>query len=356
MVEVDLKQYFCEHPFIYSEFHRKWDSGKPVEEQYICCPDWNNINIRESDNLHDNWHSDTVNEIRKGHLSGNFKGCNPINCPAYNTLLNTGKPAGNIKHISQFDPKKYNLEGPKRIKICSDDACNFKCPTCRTEIYPNTPEKTNRTNKLFESIKEHYGSTLKEIYVSGGGDPFYSVPMRNFLTGFKQEDFPEVNSVILHTNASLWTPKLWDQMTGIHPHVKLVEISIDAATKETYETKTRLGGKWHVLMENLEFIKTIDTIHTIMFSFVVQQNNFREMEMFVNLIADKFKDSKIQQVIQFQKVVQWPSISDERYKQMKIWEPEHPEYLDFVAELERLDKYEHLIHNLNEHRPKRSLI
>mgnify|MGYP001061144911 CR=1 FL=1 len=356
MAKVDLTKYFCEHPFIYSEFHRKWDCGKSEETQYICCPDWNDINIRESDNLHDNWHSKTVNEIREGHLTGNFKGCNPVNCPAYNTLLNTGKPAGNIKPISEFDPVKYSLDGPRRIKICSDDACNFKCPTCRTEIYPNTPEKTARTNNLFDSIREHYGSTLKEIYVSGGGDPFYSVPMRNFLTGFKQEDFPEVESVILHTNASLWTPKLWEQMVNIHPHVKLAEISIDAATKETYETKTRIGGKWDVLMQNLEFIKTIDTIETIMFSYVVQQNNFREMDMFVELIDSKFKDSKIKQVIQFQKVVQWPSISDERYKLMKIWEPEHPEYNDFVVELKKINRHSHLLHNLNEHDPKENLI
>lgn len=352
-MKVDLKNYFCEHPFVYTEFHRKFTHEGVKETQFLCCPDWNDVNIRVSNNLMENWESEPAKSVRNGHLSGNFVGCNPINCPAYNTLLNTGKPAGNIRHISEYDPEKYNQKGPKRIKICSDDACNFRCPTCRTDIYPNTPEKTARTNKLLDSITEYYGPTLKEIYVSGGGDPFYSIPMREFLCNIDDKSYPALETVILHTNASLWTEKVWKQMTAIHPHVKMAEISIDAATKDTYENKTRLGGRWEVLMENLEFIKKIDTIESIIFSFVVQQNNFREMDMFVQLIDSKFKDSKIKTVIQFQKVVQWPSISDERYKEMKIWEPTNPEYNDFVEELEKIKKYDNILHNLNEHHKKK---
>jgi hypothetical protein len=105
-------------------------------------------------------------------------------------------------------------------------------------------------------------------------------------------------------------------------------------------------------MENLEFIKKIETIETIIFSFVVQQNNFREMEMFVLMIDRIFKESKIKTVIQFQKVVQWPSISDERYKQMKIWEPTNPEYNDFVQELKKIKRFTNILHNLNEHDEK----
>jgi hypothetical protein len=139
-------------------------------------------------------------------------------------------------------------------------------------------------------------------------------------------------------------------MTAIHQHVKMAEISIDAATKDTYENKTRLGGNWDVLMKNLEFISKIKTIETLIFSFVVQKNNFREMEQFVLLIDSLFKHTGIKTIIQFQKVVQWPSISDERYKDMKIWEPTNSEYKDFVKELMKINNYKNIIHNLNEHK------
>lgn len=349
MAKVNLKDYFCLHPFIYTEFHRDWANGSPRETQYLCCPDWNNVNIAVSDNLLENWNSDAAKKVREGHVSGNFIGCNPVNCPAYNTLLNTGKPAGSIRPISEYSPERFNQVGPVRVKICSDDACNFRCPTCRVDLYPNTPEKTEKTNKLLQSITRDYGPTLRELYLSGGGDPFYSNPIRNFFINLNKEDFPKLDSIIIHTNASLWTEKLWNQMPAIHPFVKDCEISIDAATKDTYENKTRLGGKWDVLMENLEFIKNIKTINRIWFSFVVQQNNFREMEAFILLINDLFKDSNIEKIIQLQKVVQWPSISDEKYQQMKIWEPTNPEYGDFVKELEKVKKYNNIFHNLNEH-------
>jgi len=349
MVDIDLKNYFCEHPFIYSEFHREFTNEGSIEKQFLCCPDWNNVNIHVSENLTENWESEPAKKVREGHLSGNFIGCNSINCPHYNTLINTGNLSGSIRPISEFDPEKYILKGPKRIKICSDDACNFHCPTCRTDVYPNTPEKTIKTKKLLDSINKYYGETLKELYLSGGGEPFYSIPIREFLTNIKKEDFPVLNSIILHTNASLWSEKLWSKMTAIHPYVKMAEISIDAATKDTYENKTRLGGNWNVLMSNLEFISNIEKIETLIFSFVVQQNNFREMEQFILLIDKLFKHTKINTVIQFQKVVKWPSMSDERYKIMKIWEPSNPEYYDFVKELEKINKYKNVMHNLNEH-------
>ena len=44
---------------------------------------------------------------------------------------------------------------------------------------------------------------------------------------------------------------MWDSMPNVHKYVKSCEISIDAGTKDTYENKTRLGGNWENLMNNL---------------------------------------------------------------------------------------------------------
>ena len=348
--KVDLREFFCEHPFTYSEFHRKWDNPfNPTETQYVCCPDWNDINIRVSDDLMENWYSDAAVSIRKGHLSGDFKGCNPVSCPALNTLMNTGKPAGNIKHISEWNPKKYNNHGPERIKVCSDDACNLKCPTCREELRPNTAEKTTRTGNLMKAITRDYGATLKTIITSGGGDPFYSTPMREFLLGINKDNFPTLDYVILHTNGILFTPKMWEKMKNIHSQIKLVEISIDAARKDTYENIVRLGGKWDVLMENLEFIKTIDSIEMVMLDFVVQKANFREMEDFVLMGQRIFGESEFKLQINFTKVWPWPSIKPETYKEMCVWDSTHPDYNEFVKEIRKIEQYDIVLHNLNEY-------
>ena len=49
-------------------------------------------------------------------------------------------------------------------------------------------------------------------------------------------------------------------MKEVQPFVKTCEVSIDAFTKDTYENKTRIGGKWDILLENLKFITFIKTI------------------------------------------------------------------------------------------------
>jgi len=338
--KIDLNDYFCSHPFTYSEFHRKWDNPiKPTETQFMCCPDWNDVNIRVSDNLQENWNSKEAKEVREGHLNGNFKGCNPESCPALNTLLNTGKLLGPIMRKEDFNLIKFSESGPRRVKICSDDACNLKCPTCREEIRPNTIPKTNRTRALLDSIERDYGPTLQSVFTSGGGDPFYSNPMREWLQGMNPETFPSLDEVILHTNGILFTPKVWEKMTGIHPHVKIVEISIDAATKDTYENKTRLGGKWDTLIENLHYIKTLTTLRGLMMDFVVQQANYKEMEDFIKMGEEIFGDSDFQLQINFQRVWPWPSIRPEKYKQMNVLAPDHEEHQEFLTELRKIESY-----------------
>ena len=46
-------------------------------------------------------------------------------------------------------------------------------------------------------------------------------------------------------------------MKNIHKYVKSCEISIDSASKDIYENKVRLGGKWDDLIENLKYIATL---------------------------------------------------------------------------------------------------
>ena len=69
----------------------------------------------------------------------------------------------------------------------------------------------------------------------------------------------------IHTNGSLWTQSMWDTMKEVQPFVRTCEVSIDA-TKDTYENKTRIGGKWDILLENLKFITNIKTIEWFCFS------------------------------------------------------------------------------------------
>lgn len=331
---VDLKNYYCELPFTYTELH--------TDKQTLCCPYWNTTNIQISENFLDNWFGEPAVEIRESMLDGTFKNCSTEFCPSLNTLVKTGAVTGPIKPIVEFKNQIYNK--PKRIKLCFDVACNLRCPSCRLDIVPNTEERTKKSRLIFKKIEEAYSDELEEIFTSGTGDPFYSIPMREYLMNINSEKYPKLKNIILHTNGILWTPKVWDMMSNIHPYVKSCEISIDAASKETYE-KVRLGGKWETLIENLKFINTIPTVEQVILSFVAQKENYKEMDIFCDMVNNIFQNKKV--LIFFYKVANWGTFSNETYDEIKVWDETHSLNSDFKVEVEKLKKYKNVVHNFN---------
>jgi len=329
--------HFCVHPFTYTEFHNRG--------QFLCCPDWNTTKIGEiSGSLNDNWNSEEAEDVRNEMRKGNFKNCLPSACPVLNTFLETGTASHTIKPLSELHTVENSR--PHRIKICSDRPCNLQCPSCRSELFPNSNSSTERTTVLLENIQKYYGSDLKEIFISGGGDPFYSNPLRDFLINFDNSRFPSLEEIIIHTNGIMLTPKLWNMMSEVHKYIHHIEISIDASTKDTYENKVRLRGKWDTLLDNLNFISTIDTIHSITTSFVTQKDNYKEMEDFVNLCQSIF-NGKASLFIQFYKIADWGALPQDILLDKQVWRKEHPEYGEFRKEVEKLKKYENVISNFN---------
>jgi MoaA/NifB/PqqE/SkfB family radical SAM enzyme len=89
--------------------------------------------------------------------------------------------------------------------------------------------------------------------VTGSGDPFYSKIYRDYLLNFDITKYPKLEQLQIITNGNLLDEPLWKKMKAT-PYIKTIEISIDAATKETYEKKTRWNGQWDRLIENLKLL------------------------------------------------------------------------------------------------------
>jgi hypothetical protein len=87
------------------------------------------------------------------------------------------------------------------------------------------------------------------------------------------------------------------------------------------------------LWRNLEFIKSLrrkGEISSLVFSFVVQQQNYREMPEFV-LLAERFGADSID----FRMIQNWGVSSLEEFKRKFIGAPDHPEYLEYLQILKR---------------------
>jgi molybdenum cofactor biosynthesis enzyme MoaA len=85
----------------------------------------------------------------------------------------------------------------------------------------------------------HYYIKLNPILLTGTGEPFVSVPIRDFLFNLDASLYPDLKLFLL-TNGQLLI-KNWDKMKAAQPAVKSIQVSIDAAGRETYEA-IRLGG------------------------------------------------------------------------------------------------------------------
>jgi MoaA/NifB/PqqE/SkfB family radical SAM enzyme len=202
-----------------------------------------------------------------------------------------------------------------------------------------------RIEKTIEEIDTYYSANVKTLYITGTGDPFVSVSFRNYLRNFNPKKYPKLTSIHFHTNASMWTKEMWDSMPNVHKYVTSCEISIDAGTQNTYENKTRLGGKWDTLINNLKFISTIDTLKSVKTSFVVQDSNYMEMETFYNLMYSIF-GKKVN--VFFGKIINWGTFSDGEFKLKQVWDINHPEHELFKKEFNRIWKNTNLFHNLYE--------
>lgn len=344
---IDLKEYICTVPFEAIEIHE--------HQNFMCCASWlkkqlpNNVPIKEL------WNSDEAIDIRKSVSDGSYKHCDKTQCPFLSRLIGIGDvKTGPIKHKHSLDSNIKNYidsndyflnEGPKIIQLSFDRTCNYKCPSCRVDMIVANSEKIKSVNLTINEIEEAYSNSIETIYCSGTADPFASVSYRNYLRNFNPKKYPNLKNIHLHTNASMWNAEMWESMKSIHPYVKTCEISIDAGTQYTYENVTRLGGDWDNLISNLKFISTIESLDYVKCSFVVQQSNYTEMSIFLDLMHQIFG---LRVKVFFGKITNWGTFSDERFKFLQIWSSEHPEYTNFLKEFKKVATNPFVFHNMYE--------
>jgi hypothetical protein len=314
----------------------------------VCCPSWlpNEIKLSEIP-LKDVYNSEPIIDIRNSILDGSFKYCNKELCPYLSRLLNYGSTSGplSLKSTSNYLTPIVESNNPTNVVMNFDRTCNYKCPSCRIDLIVEDSNGIKRVEKTIEEIDTYYSANVKTLYLTGSGDPFVSVGFRNYLRNFNPKKYPKLTKIHFHTNASMWTKEMWDSMPNVQKYVKSCEISIDAGTRDTYENKTRLGGKWDTLLDNLNFISTIETLKSVKTSFVVQDSNYMEMETFYNLMYSIF-GKKVN--VFFGKITNWGTFSEGEFKLKQVWDTNHPEHGLFKKEFNKIWKNTNLFHNLYE--------
>jgi MoaA/NifB/PqqE/SkfB family radical SAM enzyme len=325
-----LADRFCKNPWTYAEIF----SGGGI---YICCPIWTGDkaigNIFE-DTPEKIWNSYSAVMIREGILNGSFDQCEHNKCPfiigkslpTYETIKDDWLGVEVAEVIK--GRQTVAVHGPRVVKLCHDTSCNLWCPSCRSELILAKKEEQEKLRKVRDEFILPFLKDAYTLVLSGDGDPFGSNHYREIMR-LSHDTLPKLK-LGLHTNAVLLDPKAWDDCK-LDGRVQIIQISIDAATPETY-SYVRRGGDFHRLMRNLEFLADqhrrgeFDRFDLL---YVVQTRNFREMVDFVRLGQRLDVDS-----VQFSLIDHWGrGMTAEQYRQQKIWDAKHPQHTEFVSML-----------------------
>jgi molybdenum cofactor biosynthesis enzyme MoaA len=222
------------------------------------------------------------------------------------------------------------------ISINIDRSCNLRCPSCRSEkiMYTQGPEldlglqRARHLVGMLERFEEPC-----HVIMSGNGDVLASNIMRPIVHEYQPR--PQ-QTFRIFTNGLLMKKQL--ERSRLLPAVTEFQISIDAGTAETYE-RVRLGGRWHTLLENFEFLHPIAQQNRadVWLMFVLQAANWRDLFAFADLAG------KYGWTANITKLVDWGTWREHDQHDV-IGNADHPEHDLALAELAKLHQagYNHV--------------
>ncbi len=304
---------WCREPFEHMEVV---EDGRV----FLCCPSWQPSSVGNvfDTPLLEIWRSPAAEAIRASIRTDTFRWCE--SCPMLAGVT------GFVRHVDA-EPK----QDTSRVSILSlayDRTCNLSCPSCRTtDVVHNSGPMHDYLQRVTERVTPIFPH-VDLLSITGSGDPFSSRIYRNLIRGLDPASYPRMR-LRLHTNALLFTPATWGALGPARTMVRTVWVSIDAGTAETYAVNRR-GGNWHVLQQNLGFIAGLG-LAEFRVLFVVQANNWREMPAFISLAR------KHGATVEFQRIRNWTTFTQDEYNARAVHMPTHPEHQDFLRLVQSLD-------------------
>lgn len=321
---------------------------RPAGDVYMCCSSWlktppiGNIKHQSVDEI---WNGEKAQKIRRSILDGSFKYCDHTVCPYLQTISCEVQRREKVVDEELMNIIKNKLTilpyGPREIDCSYDRSCNLSCPSCRSKIIiesANEHEILDVQSKLENEVLKD----AKILIISGSGDPFGSPLYSRWLQTTSNGKLPHLKQILLHTNAQLWTPKMWSTIPKEKQKlIKSAIISIDAARSETYSINRR-GGSFERLLENLEFIRVLrkhGPLEHVKISMVVQKNNFMEMSDFIQLGKLYNFDT-----VYFSTLQNFGTFSEEEYRDRAVHLPVHPRNMEFIDMLKNEIFYDSIVH------------
>lgn len=209
----------------------------------------------------------------------------------------------------------YTEKYPATVAATYDFTCNLACRSCRRDFQAANDSYRQTMEQIHGNFVESILPNTDTLFLAGNGEVFISKYYRDLLEKYKGKN------LVLQSNGILFDEKEWSKIAGRFESVDLL-VSIDAASKETY--KKLRGADFDVLLKNLRFASKLrinNELSCFKINFVAQKDNFREIIDFVKLGLELKVDE-----IYFCKLLNFGAYTEEEYKELNVFDPEHPNY------------------------------
>ena len=241
---------------------------------FLCgCDAWVPYSVGHVLDFHsfgDIFTTSTAQKIQGSIAQGEYEYCDTIHCGV----------EAEVKNIT-FDYE---------IQIGLDDSCNLQCPSCRsTMIFRDDNsyviERQTWLARVQQWIKQVPDKKIN-ILIGSNGEPFASPIYKEFL----KSEFNENVNYEIRSNGTLIKRHINE--LSILPNLKIIKLSIDAATAPTYE-RVRRPAKWNTLLDNIDYLNVLKEVYhfKIFASFVIQRENLEDVLDFIEFCDDNEIDS-----------------------------------------------------------------
>lgn len=280
-----------------------------VGNLYFCCATFlyhptGNVN----DNTFDEIWNGVVHKIMCLSMENKtYSFCNKELCPLF--IGRDGK-----SELMEFTEYEKMQDRVKTISVGLDDSCNLKCVTCRKELYIAQKEELEQKKYYVEIVKRDMMQDAEFVIMAGAGEVFCSPVYRDFYTS---DVLNGTKWIRLLTNGTLFNEKNWQTLIRNKTAKFMLTVSVDAATKDTYE-HIRKGGNFEILKRNMAFaarLRKKGELSYFRMNFVVQKENYKEMIPFVEWGLELGTDE-----IFFTKIRNWGTYTKEEFKEISMME------------------------------------
>jgi len=253
--------------------------------------------------------SKKLKDFKGSILDQSFRQCTNI-CPQLPVLSDA----------DTIDTYSEELFLPDHLLLSIDQNCNLRCESCRSEnIF--SKKRNKNADIILEKIRTTFINHKVTLQCDGYGDVFASESYKNFFTNI-DSNF----KLQIITNGNLIT-KNQNLIERLSKQIQSVDVSVDAATPETY-LKTR-GGVFDKVMDGIALL--VNQNVKVNLSFVVQEKNYKEVMPAYELAVKSGCHS-----INFHKIEKWPHMTESWWDQNKLDDNPNVDLQDLKKNLDLL--------------------